>query len=240
MRNFFRIVTEWHRYVALSGENRPMGKAITGFSNLAFFFIVVSGFFLWWPRSWTWKSVRNVTWFKAGLSGKARDFNWHNTIGFWSVIPLAVIVAGAMVISYPWATGLVYRAYGEAPPAPAGGNLQAGRAGGRGGPPPSRGGGRGGRGGGPVAGNGNGSDARNRESGEEANNRLESAVALAPLLEKAEKQMSGWRTITIALPAPGARRVVFTLDAGDGGQPQKRATLAFDSRTGEIGDLYAY
>ena len=57
----------------------------------------------------------------GGLAGKARDFNWHNTIGFWSAIPLAIIVAGGVVISYPWATALVYRAYGEAPPAPAGG-----------------------------------------------------------------------------------------------------------------------
>ena len=57
---------------------------------------------------------------EAGSPGKARDFNWHNTIGFWSAIPLAVIVAGGVVISYPWATGLVYRAYGEEPPAPGG------------------------------------------------------------------------------------------------------------------------
>jgi uncharacterized iron-regulated membrane protein len=203
-----------------------MGRAITGISNLAFFFIVVSGFFLWWPRTWTWRNVRSVTWFKPGLSGKARDFNWHNTIGFWSVIPLAAIVAGGLVISYPWATGLVYRAYGEAPPAPAGGNLQGGRGGGRGGPPPGRAGGRGGAGG--------GREARNSEPGAEARTRPESTVALAPLLDKAVQQMPGWRTITVALPAPDARRVVFTLDAGDGGQPQKRATLAFDSRTGEI------
>ena len=119
VRAFFRVVVEWHRYVAASGASRPLGRAVTGASNLAFLFIVVSGLFLWWPRSWKWSAVRNVTWFKGGLQGKARDFNWHNTIGFWSAIPLAIIVAGGVVISYPWATGLVYRAYGEAPPAPA-------------------------------------------------------------------------------------------------------------------------
>ena len=94
--------------------SRPLGRAMTGASNLAFLFIVVSGLFLWWPRSWTWATIRNITWFKGGLRGKARDFNWHNTIGFWSAIPLAIIVAGGVVISYPWATALVYRAYGEA------------------------------------------------------------------------------------------------------------------------------
>ena len=121
VRAFFRVMVEWHRYVAASGASRPLGRAVTGASNLAFLFIVVSGLFLWWPRSWKWTAVRSITWFKGGLRGKARDFNWHNTIGFWSAIPLAIIVAGGVVISYPWATGLVYRAYGEAPPAPAGG-----------------------------------------------------------------------------------------------------------------------
>src|SRR5436190_15163586 len=121
VRAFFRVVVEWHRYIAASGAGRPLGRAVTGVSNLAFLFIMVSGLFLWWPRSWKWSSLRGITWFKSGLQGKARDFNWHNTIGFWSAIPLAIIVAGGVVISYPWATGLVYRAYGEAPPAPAAG-----------------------------------------------------------------------------------------------------------------------
>jgi uncharacterized iron-regulated membrane protein len=118
VRAFFRVVVEWHRYVAASGASRPLGRAVTGASNLAFLFIVLSGLVLWFPRSWKWSTVRNISWFKGGLAGRARDFNWHNTIGFWSAFPLAIIIAGGVVISYPWATGLVYRAFGEAPPAP--------------------------------------------------------------------------------------------------------------------------
>ena len=119
VRAFFRVIVEWHRYLGASGASRPLGKAVTGASNLAFLFIVMSGLVLWFPRSWKWSAVRNVTWFRSGLRGRARDFNWHNTIGLWSAIPLAIIVAGSAVISYPWATALVYRMYGEAPPAPA-------------------------------------------------------------------------------------------------------------------------
>ena len=88
-RAFFRSVVEWHRYLAAAGSSRPVGRAITGASNLAFLFIVVSGIFLWFPRVWRWSAVRGVVWFKGGLRGKARDFNWHNTIGFWSAVPLA-------------------------------------------------------------------------------------------------------------------------------------------------------
>jgi uncharacterized iron-regulated membrane protein len=116
MRSFFQGVTEWHRYIAAGGENRATGKAITGASNLAFLFTVCSGLYLWWPRSWTWTNVKSVMLFRGGLSGKARDFNWHNVIGFWCCVPLFFVVLGATVISYPWASNLVYRAVGEEPP----------------------------------------------------------------------------------------------------------------------------
>ena len=119
LRNFFRTMTVWHRYLALDGTSRATGRAITGAANLGFLFIVLSGIYLWFPRVWTWLQFKNVLWFRGGLPGKTRDFNWHNVIGFWSAVPLAVVVAGAVPISYPWASNLVYRLVGEAPPAPA-------------------------------------------------------------------------------------------------------------------------
>jgi uncharacterized iron-regulated membrane protein len=109
---------------------RPRGKAITGASNLGFLFIVVSGIYLWWPRHWTRRTVRNATLFRRGLRSKARDFNWHNVIGLWSWAPLVIVVASGVVLSYAWAGRLVYRAVGESPP-PAG--PPGGAAGGRGG-----------------------------------------------------------------------------------------------------------
>ncbi|HYP28934.1 MAG TPA: PepSY-associated TM helix domain-containing protein [Blastocatellia bacterium] len=118
VRSFFRTVTDLHRWLGVQGEGRATGRAITGACNLGFLFLVVSGFYLWWPRKWSWSQVKSVLWFKSGLPGKARDFNWHNVIGFWSAIPLFVVVLSAVVISYPWASNLVYRLSGEQPPAP--------------------------------------------------------------------------------------------------------------------------
>jgi uncharacterized iron-regulated membrane protein len=119
LRTFFRTMTTWHRYIAMEGASRATGKAITGAANLAFLFIVISGMYLWLPRLWNWIQFKNVLWFRGGLSGKARDFNWHNVIGIWSAVPLAIVIAGAVPISYPWASNLVYRIAGEAPPTPA-------------------------------------------------------------------------------------------------------------------------
>ena len=118
VRSFFRGVTDWHRWLGAKGENRNVARAITGACNLGFLFLVASGFYLWWPRNWNLKSLRNVIWFRRGLPSKARDFNWHNTIGFWSAAPLFIVVLSAVVISYTWAGNLVYRVVGETPPAP--------------------------------------------------------------------------------------------------------------------------
>jgi uncharacterized iron-regulated membrane protein len=118
VRSFFRTVTDWHRWLGAKGDNRNVARAITGACNLGFLFLVTSGFYLWWPRNWNLKGLRNVTWFRRGLPGRARDFNWHNTIGFWCAPALFLVVISAVVISYTWAGNLVYRIAGETPPAP--------------------------------------------------------------------------------------------------------------------------
>lgn len=117
-RAFFRSVMEWHRWVGLTEARRATGKGITGVSNLVFLFIVLSGFYLWWPRAWTWTQFRQVLWFRTGVAGKARDFNWHHVIGYWSLVPLLVIVWSGVVIGYPWASDLTFRMAGETPPRP--------------------------------------------------------------------------------------------------------------------------
>lgn len=114
---FFRAVTELHRWLAFSGNGRQTGAAITGAANVAFLFMLMSGVYLWWPKAWTWRMLRLNLVFRRGLpNAKARDYNWHRVFGGWAVVPLFAIVASGVVISYPWASDLVYRAYGETPP----------------------------------------------------------------------------------------------------------------------------
>ncbi|MBL8112392.1 MAG: PepSY domain-containing protein [Acidobacteria bacterium] len=115
VRGFFDAVTDLHRWLALSGEGRKTARLVTGVSNLVFLFIVLSGLYLWMPRVWTKVSVRAITWFRGGLQGRARDFNWHNTIGIWCAIPLAVVVVSAVPISFTWGSDLVLRLAGEEP-----------------------------------------------------------------------------------------------------------------------------
>src|SRR5262245_45805532 len=118
VRAFFRSVEDWHRWLGASGDRRTVGRAVTGAANLGFMFLVASGIVLWWPRRFGRAHLRTAVWFRRGLSGRARDFNWHNAAGFWIAVPLFVVVLSGVVMSYGWANDLVYRAAGEKPPPP--------------------------------------------------------------------------------------------------------------------------
>ncbi len=98
-RRVFRTLTDWHRWLGVGGDGRTSARAVTGASNLAFLGLAVSGVFLWWPRKWTGIRLRSVTLFDWSARGKARDFNWHNVIGFWSSAVLIVLTASGAVIS---------------------------------------------------------------------------------------------------------------------------------------------
>jgi uncharacterized iron-regulated membrane protein len=197
-KRFFRLVTDWHRWLGQEGPRRALGKSVTGLANLGFLFIVVSGLYLWWPRHWTRRTLRSVTLFRRGLRSKARDFNWHNVIGLWSWLPLVIVVASGVVISYPWASNAVYSVVGETPPA---------------------------RPSGPPAGAPAGAPTV-------APPRPLDLTGVDALLARAEQRTSGWRSITLTLPTKPDAPVVFAVDGGTGGQPQKRAELQLDRASG--------
>jgi uncharacterized iron-regulated membrane protein len=203
-----RVMSElraWHRWLAVDGEGRPLARAITGWSNVLFLFIVASGAYLWLPRKWTWQHVRSVTLFSGRLRGKARDFNWHHVIGAWSAVPLFIVVTSAVPISFPWGNALVYRAVGEEPPVAGGRGAAAREAA-------------------PVEGRG---AAASKDE-------LVTLAGLNDLWTRAEQQVPGWRTINLRLPASNGAPVVFAIDRGDGGQPHLRATLTLDRQSGEV------
>ncbi len=210
MRQFMSDLRVWHRYLGVVGDNRPFAKSITGWANFIFAFIVLSGLYLWFPRKWTWRHVRPVVLFKGGLSGKARDFNWHNVIGMWSAVPLFIVVVSAVPISFRWASDAVYYAVGEQPPPTRGGG--GGREGGQG---------RGGREGGPARAEGP------RRGGPQL-------AGLNGMWDRAARQVSGWRTINLRLPQSDSAPLAFAIDRGDGGQPQLRSTLTLDRTSGSV------
>jgi uncharacterized iron-regulated membrane protein len=119
-RRFFRTMTDWHRWLAREGDERVAARWVTGIANAAFLGLAVTGLVLWWPRVWTAASVRAVTFFRRGVSGRARDFNWHNVIGFWCAPVLVVLTFSGMAISFPKMYDVIYAVTGMTrPPAAA-------------------------------------------------------------------------------------------------------------------------
>jgi uncharacterized iron-regulated membrane protein len=117
-RDFLQLMEDWHRQLALGGSNRALGKAINGAGNIAFFFLAVSGLYLWWPRKWRTKGLKRSLWFVPAANAKARDWNWHNVIGLWTAPVLIVLTLTALPISYRWTGNLIFTLTGTPPPPP--------------------------------------------------------------------------------------------------------------------------
>jgi uncharacterized iron-regulated membrane protein len=207
VRAFFRSVTDWHRWLAFSGERRAIGRSITGAANLLFLFIVVSGPFIWWPRSWNAVSLRSIVLFRSGIRGKARDFNWHNAIGIWSAVPLFFVVATAVVISYPWAGDLLYRVTGGEPPPRA--------------PAPSTT---------PPA-----AAARSSASEVSPATARPDVSGLDALWLVATKQAPDWRSLNFRIPSSRNDPVTVSIDTSTGAvRPDKRSQLVLDRASGRV------
>ena len=96
LRAFMRWVTNLHTDLT-SG---PIGNWLIAIANAAFAFIILSGLWLWWPRQWRWKALRNSVAIRLDVKGKARDWNWHNALGFWFLLPILFICLTGVVMSF--------------------------------------------------------------------------------------------------------------------------------------------
>lgn len=115
-RGFFRFVEDAHRWLSLTGSGRDVGRTINDGANLLFLFLAISGVYIWFPRKLSWQNLKAVIWFRRGLRGKARHFNLHTTIGFWTSLCLIIITLTAVIISYSWANNLLYAMTGNEVP----------------------------------------------------------------------------------------------------------------------------
>ena len=138
-------------------------------------------------------------------------------------IPLALVVASATVISFPWASDLAYRVVGDTPPqrraraAPAPPRAPAPALPGAGaflGAPPA-------------------SDAMlgGGTAAVKAAPAPFDVASLDALLPSMTERVEGWRTIAVTIPEAAGDEVSVRIDRGWGGEPTKRYTVAYDAAT---------
>ncbi len=103
---FLHWVEDWHRWFG----KKEIGKPITGAACLGFFFMAISGLYIWFPKVFSKNSFKAIILFDGGLSGRARDWNWHNVFGFWCLPLILVTTTTGLIMSYEWANKLLYKA----------------------------------------------------------------------------------------------------------------------------------
>jgi uncharacterized iron-regulated membrane protein len=194
---FFFAVERLHRALGAPLGSKTIGHWLIAVSNLLFAALIPLGMYLWLPRKWSWKAMRASVAFRAGLRGKARDWNWHNVLGIWCALPLLVIALSGVVMSFQWANALLFRLSGSPLPAA------------RGGPGPGAGG---------------GPDRHGRGPEPDYDRLIAAAKNLNPK----------WRLITVNLARDSRSPVSVAIDAGTGGQPQKRTQYLLNRETGAV------
>ena len=203
----------------MTGDARASARAITGWSNLVFLFLVISGMYLWIPRRWIWQNFKRILLLNREAKGKARDFNWHHVFGFWLSVPLALVVGSATVISFPWASDLAYRVVGDTPP-PRRATVSPQPP-----PPPA-----------PLAWRVPTTVGAERpvsgDESETASGRRAHMAAVDPLVSVAMTELDDWRTMTVRVPLEAEAPITVQIDQGWGGEPQRRHTLTYHVGTG--------
>lgn len=96
----FRTAMDLHRWLALPGGPRGIGRQITGFAAFALIFFALSGLYLRWPRRpLDWRS-----WFVLDLRKTGRNLHraLHAVIGGWVMIFYLVSALTGLTWSYDW------------------------------------------------------------------------------------------------------------------------------------------
>lgn len=221
-RAIFKQVTALHRWLALTGEAKDVGQAITSAAALGFLFILLSGLFLWFPKVWSRAALKAIATLRPGLKGRARDWNWHNALGIWALLPLLLTVGTGLIMAYPWANTLLFNAVGESPPP-------------RKAPP---GGGAGAAGDGMAGGKGKSVGASTEGSGRSAETKGPETLpsGLDAALAAAISSSPGWRQIQFSFPAGNGPMTLFVADSHRG-RPDLRREISFDPVKGGILDV---
>ena len=204
LRGFFGSVENIHRSLGL-GLRNAIGRSITGAANFVFLFMLISGMFLWMPKVFTLAGFKGRVFFRAGLKGRTREWNWHHVAGIWSAIPLFFIVLTGVIMSYPWASNLLFSMTGSSAPTS---GFQGER--------------------GPRGNHGGQHSTAFGYLQADAFRGIDLGVQIA------RQQTPEWKSITVTVPRPQEGFLNLYIDKSVGGQPEQAYQLVIDRQSGKI------
>ena len=105
-KDFFGFILRLHRWLALSGDAREIGKQTVAISTVALIILVISGVIVYWGRI-KHTFFKSFT-FKFKHKGRAFLSTMHSAIGMW-VIPFYLVSAlTGLYWSYDWYNNMLY------------------------------------------------------------------------------------------------------------------------------------
>jgi uncharacterized iron-regulated membrane protein len=97
--DFFHIIDEGHRYLWLDDE---IGSQITAWGTFIFFFLLISGLILWFPKKWNKTTVNSSFKIKWDAKIKRLNYDLHNVMGFYAILLAVLISFTGLMMSFNW------------------------------------------------------------------------------------------------------------------------------------------
>lgn len=96
---FFRIILYLHWSLLL---DTAIGQPMVGFATLMYVLLLLSGLYLWWPKSK--KARRKRFWFrwKSGTGIKRKNYELHSILGFYMLSLGLIIALTGILWAFPW------------------------------------------------------------------------------------------------------------------------------------------
>lgn len=97
--DFFHIIDEGHRYLWLDDE---IGSQITAWGTFIFFFLLISGLILWFPKKWNKTTINSSFKIKWNAKIKRLNYDLHNVMGFYAILLAVLISFTGLMMSFHW------------------------------------------------------------------------------------------------------------------------------------------
>lgn len=102
-REFMGKLRAFHRWLTLDGKFSEAGRWVNGIANIIFFLLALTGLYLWLPAKFKQRAFKQkLTLTKTHPNKQARNYQWHNTFGFYMAPILIVVIFTAFFFSFKW------------------------------------------------------------------------------------------------------------------------------------------
>ncbi|MCD0488393.1 PepSY domain-containing protein [Pedobacter sp. MC2016-14] len=112
--DMFQFFKDGHYYLWMPEK---IGHQFVGWGTFIFFFLLISGLILWWPKKWNKKGKEQAFKVKWNAKFKRVNYDLHNVLGFYAIIVALIFAFTGLMMSFSWFNNSVYwMAGGEVKP----------------------------------------------------------------------------------------------------------------------------